>query len=80
MELSGAGLLDEVARILGGDACAGEDFDSSGGFFDESADEGCALWGGGLLARGEDPGEAQVDDLLEGGEGIFGAVEGSVEH
>src|SRR5215211_1026581 len=50
VELVAAGEAEEVEGVLGADAAAGQDFDSTGGALDELGDGGGAFEGGGLAA------------------------------
>ena len=61
VELGGAGSGEQGGGVVGADAGGGEDFDATGGALDQLRDQGGAFRGGGLLAGGEDAGDAEVD-------------------
>ena len=79
VDLGGTGGVEDATGIGGSDASAGHDDDATIGLKDELAKQGNVGFGGEGLSGGEEARAAQVDDVLEGLEGVAGTVEGAVE-
>ena len=66
MELGGTCRLLYGGYVVGAYARAGHDYDARCGLLYEFGYEGCALYGRGLLARGEQTVAPEPYDLFEG--------------
>ena len=79
VDLGGAGGVEDKAGVGGGDTGTGHDDEAAAGLEDELTEQGDAGFGSGGLSGGEEARAAEGDDVLEGLEGMAGAVEGAVE-
>ena len=80
MDLTAPRLLDDPVHIPGGDPRAGQDLDAPRRVLDHLPDSAGAKGDVRLLAAGEDPGDPQLDQGVQGLPPVGDHVDGPVEH
>ena len=79
VNFGGASLGDETTDVVGLDAAARHDDNSTASLLDQLRDRFLSLWGCGFAPRGEHAIDARVANLFERAKQVGGHVEGAME-